>query len=284
MSSYKQLRHSTYTLAGWLLALSCGNETARSPSPTGYRWPERFTFGVEYVREAQRDGQLLVRYDERKFVRLEIREDRYLVSHDSVLKLTSIPGRPTMREAYWPEDTLQFYVKLGPLGEIANVEPGCDPVVPACADALGSALPLELRHIIPRLPVWPAPAGATWTDSLAYDDASRARGSRGYVLTDYRSAGDTVVAARAYWVIRWISIRRSFRNAGGTLGIAADPPVQEAGEVFVDKERLMPAYAVWAGALAAPRELRAMGATGSGFHGRAYIPGSAFDPNLPAGP
>ncbi|MDO8665943.1 MAG: hypothetical protein Q7J79_04975 [Gemmatimonadales bacterium] len=266
-----------------LVTLSCGNETARSPSPLGFRWPDRFAYGFEYVSETKRDGQLLVRYDERKTVRFEVREDRYLVSHDSVLKVTSMSGRPTTLEAYWPEDTLQFYVKLGPLGEIANVEPGCDPAVPACADALSSALPLELRHIIPRLPVWPAPAGATWTDSLAYDDASRSRGSRGYVLTHYRSAGDTVVAARAYWVIRWNSVRHAFRNEGGALGIAADPPLQETGAVFVDKEQLTPAYAVWAGALAAPPELRAMGVTGSGFRGRAYIPGSTFDPRVTTG-
>lgn len=286
MSSYRHGRLSASIIGVSLSTLSCGNETARSPSPLGFRWPDRFAYGFEYVSETQRDGQRLVRYEERKTIRFAVREGRYLVWHDSVLKVTSMPGRPATVEANSSGDTLQFYLEVGRLGELSGVEPGCDPVVPACAEARASALPLELRHVIPRLPVWSAPAGATWSDSLPFDDPRRAPGgsSSGYVLTAYRSAGDTLIAARAYWVIRWSSVRRAFRSAGGGLGITADQPVQETGVVFVDKEESLPVYAVWAGALAAPPQLRAIGVTGRGFRGRAYIPGSAFDPNLSGGP
>lgn len=283
MSSYGHGPHSALILGASLFALSCGNQAARSPTPTGFRWPNQFAYRVEYVSETERGGQPLVRYDEHKTIRFAVRDDRYVVWHDSVVKLTSWPGRPPTVEPYWPEDTLQFYLRLGPLGELSNSEPGCDPAMPACADALPSSLPLELRQIIPRLSVWPAPAGATWTDSLVFDDVPRARGSRGYVVTTYRAVGDTLVAGGRYWVVRWSSVRRAFRGSGGALGIVADPPVQVTGAVFVDKDRLLPAYAVWAGALAAPPELRALGVSGSGFRGRAYIPGSLFDPRVTTG-
>jgi hypothetical protein len=40
---------------------------------------------------------------------------------------------------------------------------------------------------------------------------------------------------------------------------------------------MIPAYSTWAGAVAAPASMRALGATGSGFRGRAYLAGSVFD-------
>jgi hypothetical protein len=284
MTSYNHFRHSTLMICAAALMLGCGNETARSPSPEGFRWPDRFAYRFEYVSETQRGGQPLFRYDERRTIRFTVREDRFLVWQDSVIKVTTAPGRPATREPYWPEDTLQFYVKLGRLGELSNSEPGCDPALPACADALPSSLPLQLRPLIPRLPVWPAPARATWSDSLPFDDLPRSRGSRGYLVTTYRSAGDTLVGSRRYWVVRWASVRYAFRNGGGGLGIAGDPPVREEGVVFVDKERQVPVYSAWAGALAAPPELRSMGVTGTGFRGRAYVPGSAFDPGASSEP
>lgn len=271
-------------IGGTLLTLGCGDETARSPSPVGFRWPDRFAYRFDYVSETKRGSELLMRYEERKVIRFLVREDRYLVSQDSVLKVRLVTGRPATQEPYVPEDTVQFYLTLGRLGELTHSEPGCDPASPPCADALPSSLPLQLRELIPRLPVWAAPAGATWSDSLPFDDTPRARGARGYALTSYRSAGDTLVSGRSYWVVRWTSVRRAFRSAPTTLGMTADPPIQQEGVVFVDKERQVPVYAAWVGVLAAPPELRAMGVSGTGFRGRAYLPRSPFDPGASGSP
>jgi hypothetical protein len=257
--------------------VGCGNQTARMPSPARYEWPERMTYRVEYVSETQRDTVPLLRYVELKTLRLVLRDDRYLAWHDSVLKTSQAPGQPAVLEALWPEDTLQFHLKLGSRGEITDLVPGCDPALPACREALPSALPLELRRVVPRLPVWEAPRGAEWQDSLAYDDVPRPRGTRGYVITRYRAEGDTTIAGARYWVVRWRSVRHSFAPSGLRATIIAEAPVEETGLVMVDKERLIPAYASWIGAVAAPPPLRALGTTGTGFRGRAYLAGSPFD-------
>jgi hypothetical protein len=254
----------------------CRNETARAPNPTGYSWPDSFAYRVEYVAQTDRDTEPVARYDEEKQLRFAARNDLYLVWNDSVTKLTSMPGSPPAPAPLWPEDTLQYYVKLGRLGDIDSSEPGCDPAVPACKAALPSALPLELRHIIPRLPVWWPPKGYEWVDTLAFDDLPRVRGSRGSLVTYYRAARDTVLAGRAYWIVTWSSVKRAYGDASSGV-VTAEPPVEENGAAYVDKQRLLPAYAAWFGALAAPPQLRAVGVTGTGFRGRAFLIGSAFD-------
>jgi hypothetical protein len=44
-------------------------------------------------------------------------------------------------------------------GRVTHSEAGCDPGVPACRDVPPSAMALELRRLIPRLPVWASPPG-----------------------------------------------------------------------------------------------------------------------------
>ncbi len=258
------------------LSGACGNKSARAPNPTGYDWPDSLAYRIEYAAESQRDTQVLGRYDEDKILRLRVRDDRYLTWHDSLVKASTTPGSPPRNERLWPEDTLHYYVSLGRLGEISGSEPGCDPAIPACHEALPSALPLELRRIIPRLPVWWPPKGFEWEDTLAFDDLPRSRGSRGSVITSYRASRDTVLAGRGYWIVVWTSMKRAYRNAPGG-GVIADPAVEEHGSVYVDKQLLLPAYAGWFGAVAAPPELQGMGVTGAGFRGRAFLVGSAFD-------
>lgn len=265
-------------ICGLLAVLAgCADQAARAPNPTAYRWPERFAYRVQYVSETRRDREPLVRYDETKTMRFEVRDDGYLVWHDSVLKTSEQPGRPPARVPYVPEDTLQFTLRLGRQGELGQPRVGCDPAVPECKDALPSSLPLELRRIVPRLPVWEAPKGATWEDTLSYDDLPRPRGSRGYVVTSYSLVGDTTVGDGAYWVVGWRSLRRSYRGSGGRAVIAVETPVGEQGATFVDKRRLIPVYAIWAGAVPAPPALRALGATATGFRGRAALVGTVFD-------
>ncbi len=253
----------------------CGNQTARAPNPTGYDWPDSLTYKIELVSESQRETVMVARYEETKELRFAVRNDRYVVWNDSLSKEARLRGEAPQPAPLWPEDTLRYFVRLSRLGEILESEPGCDPAVPECRAALPSALPLELRRIIPRLPVWWPPKGDQWVDTLWFDDLPRARGSRGTVVTDYRAARDTEIGGRGYWIVTWTSVRRAFGQ--GPSGVLAEPPVEEHGTVYVDKERLVPAYAGWLGALAAPPALRALGVTGTGFRGRAYLAGSVFD-------
>jgi hypothetical protein len=86
-----------------------------------------------------------------------------------------------------------------------------------------------------------------------------------------------VIAGVGFWVIGWRSVRRGFRRGSPSEPIVAAPPVQEDGMTFVEKQRLMPVFSTWAGAVPAPPEMRALGATASGFRGRAWLVGSVFD-------
>jgi hypothetical protein len=125
--------------------------------------------------------------------------------------------------------------------------------------------------------VWDAPRGATWVDTLAFDDAARPRGTRGTVVTRYGPARDTLIGGRGYWMVGWHSVRTAFRRVSAPLIIAPEQPVEEDGVTLIDKARLIPIFSTWAGALAAPPDLAAAGIEASGFRGRAYVAGSVFD-------
>jgi hypothetical protein len=261
-------------LAGF--ASACGNNTARAPNPTTYEWPDSMTYRIRLTWESDRGAQAVARPDESKRLQLVVRNDRYLVWNDSLAGSGRSPGSRPLGRQIWPEDTLHYFVRLSRLGEIIESVPDCDPVVPECRAALPSALPLEMRRIIPRLPVWWPPKGHEWVDTLAFDDLPRARGSRGSDITHYRAARDTVLAGRGYWVVTWSSVRRVVL---GSPSGATNPsaPVEEQGTVYVEKERLIPACAVWTGAPARSPDLQATGATGTRFRGRACLAGSSID-------
>jgi hypothetical protein len=262
------------------LLLSACSHAERAPNPTAYDWPERIAWHVDYVSEAQRDRVPLLQYAETKTTRLMLRNGQYVGTQDSVLKTSQRPGEPLVLVPYLPEDTLAFFVKLGAHGELTDVSLGCDPAVPACAEALPSSVALELRRIIPRLPIWEAPQGGGWVDTLSFDDASRPGGTRGAVITTYTGRRDTIIDGQAYWVVGWRSERSAFRRGAGAAGIAAEGSVEEAGITLVDKRRLLPVFSTWAGAVAAPPAMRAIGATASGFRGRAFLGGSSFDSTM----
>jgi hypothetical protein len=253
----------------------CTNESARAPNPVGYDWPETFAYRVDYIAETVRDTEVVSRYVETKTLRFVVRDDRYLVWNDSVSKIHLMPGTGPQGGRIYAEDTLRFFVRLTRLGEFDDVEPGCDPAIAACHDALPSALPLELRLVIPRLPVWWPPKGHDWVDTLRFDDLPRPDGARGSVVTAYRDLRDTVVEGRSYWRVTWKSVRRAARPVNGAM--VDDPAVEERGDVLVDKERLVPVAAGWYGALAAPPALRALGVTATAFRGRAWLAGTVFD-------
>ena len=265
-------------LVAFALSLwACGDDGGQASSPTAYAWPDSFSFLIEYVSESRADTVVVSRYEERKALRFAVREDRYLAWHDSVIKESFAPGREATVEPFVPEDTLHFYVELDRRGGITRSEPACDPAVPACREALPSALRLELRRLIPRLPVWAPPRGYVWEDTLAFNDAPRQRGARGFVVTSSRMVGDTLMAGSRFWVVVWHSIQRTYLDVGGLAGLVPNPPVEESGMVFIDQERRVPVYASWAGGAVAPPSLRALGVTGTGFRGRAYLAGSLVE-------
>jgi hypothetical protein len=263
------------SMAGGLAG--CRDEARVAPSPTVYEWPDSFAFKMEYVAETRSDSALVLRYEERKEVRFMVRDDRYLVWHDSVAKESVGPRRRAAVEPYTPEDTLHYYVALGRRGQVTHSEPGCDPALAACRDVLPSVLPLELLRLIPRLPVWSPPKGSEWEDTLVFDDTPRPRGGRGSVVTRYRLAGDTLVAGTPLWTVVWHSTRRTYGVAPGLTGLTVDAPAEESGLVYIDKERELPVFATWAGGAAAPPALRALGVTGTAFRGRAYLAGSIVE-------
>jgi hypothetical protein len=224
-----------------------------------------------------RDTETVARYEESSELRLAVRDDgTFLVWHDSVRKAEALRGARPASAPLWPEDTLRYFVRLSRWGEFLTIEPDCDPAVPACHDAVPSALPQELRHVVPRLPVWWPPKGHEWEDTLAFDDLPRPRGWRGSVVTVYRAPRDTVAGGRAYWIVTWRSVRRSSHEADGGAMIA-EAPVGESGVVYVDKGLLIPAYAEWRGSVPPRPELRAAGAARTVFRGRAVLMGSRFD-------
>ena len=257
---------------------SCRDEARVAPTPTAYAWPDSFAFKMEFVSETSAQGAVVMRYEERKELLFAVRDERYLAWHDSVVKETQDPRRGPVAEPYQPEDTVHYYVTLDRWGRIARSEPGCDPAVAACQQVLPSALPLELLRLVPRLPVWAPPKGAVWVDTLVFDDTPRPRGGRGAIVTSYRVSGDTVVAQVPLWRVLWHSFRRTYGVvAPGLRGITADVPVEEEGIVYIDKERQLPVFATWAGAVAAPPALASLGVTGTGFRGRAYLVGSIVE-------
>jgi len=263
--------------AGALAA--CGNSAARAPNPTGYEWPDSFAYRIDYVSDVQGNGGTLLRLVESKRLKVLLRDQQYLAWHDSVLKTSHIPGGLLSALPHSPEDTLVYYLRLDRYGEVTDVQLGCDPAVPQCADALPSLIRLEFRRILPRLSVWVAPRGGWWVDTLAWDDAPRPRGTRGTVVTTYTAARDTTIAGRVYWMVGWTSVREAFRPADprGPAGILAETPVRESGVALVDKLSLLPVYSTWAGAGVIAGLPRAPGATAEGFRGRAYLVGTHFD-------
>jgi hypothetical protein len=258
-----------------MVASACGDRTAQAPNPLRYEWPEAFGWHIEYVIQAQRDGTPVVRHAEAKTLRLVVRDDQYLAGFDSVLKTTQLAGEPLAHLLPAPEDTLTFYVRLGRRGEVSKPVLGCDPGLPACAEALPSTIQLQLRRLVPLLPVWEAPRGSTWVDTLTWDDAARPGGTRGSLVTTYAASQDTAVGGEAYWRLPWASVRRTFRR-GGVSALLPEPAVREEGVTYVEKRRHLPVYTIWAGVAEAPADLRALGATASGFRGRAALEGSPF--------
>ena len=237
-------------------ASACGNNTARAPNPTAYDWPDAFEYRIRFWAVGP-DVAPARAYAKGSVLRFEVRNDRYLVWHDSLFTQGAPP---------WPADTLRYFVRLSRWGEFLEIEPACDPALRACHEALPSALPRELRHIVPRLPVWWPPKGHEWEDTLAFDDLPRPRGVRGSVRTIYRAARDTAFGGTACWIVTWHSVWSAVREAAGGA-IVADRPMEESGTVFVDKGLLIPVYAEWRGA----------GAIGQEIRGRAILVGSAFD-------
>ncbi len=267
--------------AAVLAALAGCDAGARAPGPLQYRWPEMLSWRVEYVAQTLAGERPMIRYAETKVLHVADRGATWVAGFDQILKTRQVPGDSMELVPLTTEDTLDYYVDLGARGELASATLGCDPVVPACADALPSSIRLELRRVVPRLSVWPVPRGGSWVDTLAFDDAARPRGSRGHVITRYTSTADTVIDANEYWAITWQSLRTSFRRAQRGGGLAPEVQVEEVGLTLVDKRQQVPVFSTWAGALAAPPELRQLGATGTGYRGRAYLRGSPFDPTRP---
>ncbi len=256
---------------------ACRDESRIAPGPSSYSWPDSFAFKIEYVAETRTDSALLARYEERKELRFGVHDDQYLAWHDSLVKESLVPGQGGRAEAYSVEDTLRYYVTLDRHGRVTRSEPGCDPALPACRQALPSAIALELAPLVPRLPVWTPPRGDSWEDTITFDDTRRPGGLRGSVVTRSWVAGDTVVAGVALWKVAWHSQQRSFGPSPGASGIAAGVPVEQSGFVYVDKERELPVFAMWGGALPPPAQLEALGVKGTGFRGRAYLAGSIIE-------
>lgn len=274
-----RLDTNLFVVAAAAVLVACGDTTARAPSPTGYEWPDSFAYRIEYVSDVQGNGRTLLRVVESKRLNLSVRDQQYLAWHDSVLRTSHIPGGQLGVLPRSPEDTLAYYLRLGRYGEVTDVQLGCDPAVPQCADALPSLIRLESRRILPRLSVWEVPRGGRWVDTLAWDDAPRPRGQRGTLVTTYTAARDTTIAGLSYWMVGWTSVRQAVPRADsrGPAGVPAEPPVRESGVTLVDKVRLLPVYSMWAGAVRAPEQFRALGVTVEDVRGRAYLVGTRFD-------
>ncbi|HEY2806282.1 MAG TPA: hypothetical protein VGI92_10545 [Gemmatimonadales bacterium] len=256
----------------------CGNQSARAPNPTAFEWPRQFAYRIDYVSEAQKDLKPLARFSSTRTLHLTLRDAQYVVESDSIIKTSQLVGHEPTVGDYVPEDTLAFYARIGKHGEISGVSLACDPAVPACGEALPSTIMIEMRSVIPRLSEWEAPKGGTWIDTLPFDDASRSRGVRGTVITTYTGRGDTIIGGRNYWLISWSALRQAYRrDAGASPTLGAETPIQQTGITLVDKRALLPVLSTWAGAITAPPAMKAMGATGAGFRGRAYLTGSPFD-------
>jgi hypothetical protein len=233
------------------------------------------TYRVREVARVMRESLVVAHRESSRTLRFVVGYDgAYSVSQDSV-RLTAFPqgGAPTA-ERPMPEDTLRYFVRLSRWGEFRSEEPACDPAVPECGDAPRSVLSIRLRKIIPELPVWWPPKGHLWEDTLRIDDSHRSRGRRGMLVLGYRSERDTVAGGTGYWIVSWRSmwypapgspVSGDWFEAGGDSGL-----------VYVDKQRLVPAFAAW-GSSRPPREVRESGATRTEISGRAVLVGSVFD-------
>jgi len=261
-----------YTAAFLLLLLGC-----KGAEPTGqtYQWPDQASYRLDFVSQVQRDQVPLLHYAESKTLRMMTRDGRLVVMHDSVLK-SAQDSSGVRLIPYEIEDTLAHYVVLGPKGQISGIEMICDPALPVCANALPSILQLELRRAIPRLPDGDPGTGASWVDTLNWDDAAKPLGTRGLVFTTYTAGRDTTIGDVAYQVIAWRANRQSFRRTQSAQ-IVTDPEVVEIGVTYIDRRTGLPAFSSWAGSAVLPRDVRAAGATSSGFRGRAYLAGTPFD-------
>jgi len=258
-------------------AAACRGGQRSAGGISGYEWPDSFAFKIEFVSESRADTLVVARYEERKALRLARRDERFLVWHDSVVKESFLPGREPRIEPFELEDTLPYYVVMGRSGRVTRSEAGCDPVAAGCRNALPSALPLELRRLVPVLPEREPQRGEVWVDTLVFDDTPRSRGLRGSVVTAFRLVGDTVVAGDTLWVVAWRSVRRTFSSAGGFSVITPNQPIEEVGVVLGDRRTGLPVFASWAGGAAAPPGMRALGVSSTGFRGRAYLVGSVIE-------
>jgi hypothetical protein len=265
-----------------LLLGACGDRTQESPTPQYYAWPERMSYRLEMVTELQREARAVQRVEVFKVLKLTLREDLYVLVFDSVLKTSVVAGQSALLAPYAPEDTLAFYLPIGRRGEIGRVVAACDPAVRACAAALPSAIAMEMRRIVPGLPLWPVPPGGVWEDTVQFDDAARPGGTRGTFITTYGPVRDTAIGAVRYWMVPWRSVKRAFHRPPAGVGLAPEVPQEDAGLTLIDRRRLLPVIATWAGASAAPASLRAIGVEASVSRARAYLTGSPFDSALAA--
>src|SRR5262249_19198336 len=158
-----------------------------------YTWPDHISWRMDHVSELQRGGKTLRRFEVRKILRLGVRDRQYMLGYDSVLRVTLMPDGQGQVTPFQPADTLVFYLDLDRRGDIGALQPGCDPAVPACAEVFPSSVAAELRRVIPHIPLWEVPRGATWTDTLTFDDGRRPGGSRGKVVTTYGPVRDTSI-------------------------------------------------------------------------------------------
>jgi hypothetical protein len=264
-------------VAAVLLLGACGDRAQESPTPQTYEWPERLNYRLEHVTELQREARAVQRFESFKVLKLTLREDQFVLVYDSVMKTSIVAGGPPQIAPYLPEDTLAFYVPIGRRGEIGRVVAGCDPAVSACAAALPSAVAMEIRRLVPALPTWPVPPGGTWVDTLRFDDAARPGGTRGTFITTYGPVRDTTMGAVRYWMVPWRSVKQAFHRPPSGAGLAPERPLHDAGLSLIDRGRLLPVFATWAGAVSAPNDLRAIGIEASAFRARAYLAGTRFD-------
>ena len=263
----RQYRTTPWCLAVTALLAGCGNASGRAPVPPHYDWPDAFAYRVTSEADFGAGTAAHARVAWSGVLRFQVRNERYAVWSDSVARTRAAGDSAPVAAALEVGDTLRHFVRVTRYGGLDDIQRDCDPSVAACRDVLPSLLPRQLRHVIPRLPVWWPPRGHPWVDTLRFDDRPRPGGSFGSVVTTYRDPRDTVVAGRSCWIIAWRSMavtRDSANRAGGE-------PVIETGAVLVDRGMLMPARAWWSGALAA-----AGGGTTS-WRGTARLLGSAFD-------
>jgi hypothetical protein len=262
---------------------ACGDRTQESPTPQYYAWPERMNYRLEQVTELQREARAVQRFQSFKVLKLTLREDQYVLVYDSVVKTSLVAGQPPRIAPYLPEDTLGFYVPVGRRGEIGRVVAGCDPAARECAAALPSAVAMEIRRMVPGLPLWPIPPGGVWEDTLLFDDAARPGGTRGTFITAYGPVRDTIIHGVRYWLVPWRSVKRAFHRPPSGAGFAPEVPLEDAGVTLIDRRRLLPVLSTWAGASAAPAALRAIGIEASAYRARAYLADTPFDSAFAAG-